>query len=174
VDGSTQLWIIKEVLEKNKSNYFQLFMDMDISLKFTKDKVRDIKELFHHLSLACYSSLKEVTHEGMSGTHDMRVEPLMTIPHRDYLGLQVYEDRFDTKGFACAFIFHFMDHDPLILAQGLDKEEVVEKIPYGPTNKEVYAPVDLGIEYRTYANKSLSHPSPVDISGVVDTMEHIG
>jgi hypothetical protein len=45
VDGSTQLCIIKEVLEKMKSNYFQLFMDRDLSLKFTKDKVRDI---LHH------------------------------------------------------------------------------------------------------------------------------
>jgi len=70
-----------------KYNYLQLFMDKDLSLKFTKDKDRDIKELCHHLILACYSSLEVVTHEGLSGTHDMRVEPLMTIPHGEYLGL---------------------------------------------------------------------------------------
>jgi hypothetical protein len=60
------------------------------------------------------------------------------------------------------------------LAQGLATKEVVEKIPCGPSNKEVYAPVDWGIEYRTVVDTSLWDLGSVDISGVIDTMAHIG
>jgi hypothetical protein len=38
-----------------------------------------------------------------------------------------------------------MDHEIFILVQGLATEEVVEKIPCGPSNKEVYALVDWGL-----------------------------
>jgi hypothetical protein len=69
-----------------KSDYLQLFMDRDLALKFVEDKEREIEELCYQLSLACSSSLNNIetphfcmTHEGMSGTHDLREEPLVTI-----------------------------------------------------------------------------------------------
>jgi hypothetical protein len=180
---SAQLCIIKEALEQMKSNYLQLFMDRDLALKFIEDKEREIEELCYQLSLAHSSSLTTtktpsslavVTHEGMSGTHDLREEPLVTIPHEENSELQVFEERFDTEGFDHAPIFHCRDHEPFLLAQGLATKEVVEKIPCGPTNKEVYAPVDWGIEYRTDVDTSLWDPGSVDISGVIDTVAHIG
>jgi hypothetical protein len=78
------------------------------------------------------------------------------------------------EGFDRAPVLHCRDHESFLLAQGLATEEVVEKIPCGPANKEVYAPVDWGIEYRTYVDTSLWDPSSVDISGVIDTVAHIG
>jgi hypothetical protein len=83
-------------------------MDRDLALKFVEDKEREIEELCYQLSLACSSSLTVVktpsslavvTHEGMSGTHDLREEPLVTIPHEEHSELQVFEERFDTRGF---------------------------------------------------------------------------
>jgi len=44
---STQLRIIKEALEQMKSEYLKLFMDMDLALKFAKDKEREVEELCH-------------------------------------------------------------------------------------------------------------------------------
>jgi hypothetical protein len=35
-----------------KSNYLQLFMDRDLSLKFVEDKEREVEELCYQLSLA--------------------------------------------------------------------------------------------------------------------------
>jgi hypothetical protein len=100
IDGitSAQLHIIKEALEKMKYDYLQLFMDRDLALKFIEDKEREIEELCYQLSLAhsssltatkTSSSLVAMTHESMSGTHDLREEPLVTIPHEEYSGLQV-------------------------------------------------------------------------------------
>jgi hypothetical protein len=89
---SAQLCIIKEALEQMKSDYLQLFMDKDLSLKFVEDKERDIEELCHQLSLShsssliiaeTPSSLAVVTNEGVGGTHDLREEPLVTILHEE-------------------------------------------------------------------------------------------
>jgi hypothetical protein len=52
-------------------------------------------------------SLTTMTHEGMSGTHDLREEPLVTIPHEEHSNLQVLKERFDTNGFDHALVFHF-------------------------------------------------------------------
>ena len=48
----------------------------------------------HSSSLQSY--LASLTHEGMSGTCDLREEPLVTIPHEEHSELQVFEERFDT------------------------------------------------------------------------------
>ena len=105
---SAQLRIIKEALERMKSDYLQLFMDRDLALKFVEDKEREIEEICCQLSLACSSSLTTtetptslaiVTHEHISGTHDLREEPLMTIPHEKHSKLRRFEERFDTEGF---------------------------------------------------------------------------
>ena len=77
-------------------------------------------------------------------------------------------------GFDHAFVLHYKDHESFILAQDLATKEVVEKIPCGPTNKEVYAPIVWGIEYRKDVDTSLWDPYPVDISRVIDIVEHIG
>jgi hypothetical protein len=90
-------------------------MDRDLVLKFNEDKERGIKELCHHLSLACSSI---VTHEGNSGTHDLREEPLMTTPHEEYSELQVYEESFDTDGFDRVPIFHCRDHESFCCLKG--------------------------------------------------------
>jgi hypothetical protein len=63
-------------------------MDRDLALKFAKDKEREVKELCYQLSWACSSSLAIVTHEGVSGTHDSREEPLVTISHEEHSELQ--------------------------------------------------------------------------------------
>ena len=47
--------------------------------------------------------------------------------------LQVTEERSDTKDFDQVW-----DHELPLWDSGLTMEEVVEHIPYGPTNKEVY------------------------------------
>jgi len=60
------------------------------------------------------------------------------------------------------------------MAQGLATKEVFDKIPYGPANKEVYSPVDWGIKYRKVVDTSLWDPGSIDISGVINTGEHIG
>jgi hypothetical protein len=180
---SAQLHIIKEALEKMKVDYLQLFMDRDLALKFVEDKEREIEELCYQLSMAHSSSLTTtetppylamVTHEGMSGTHDMREEPLVMIPHEEHSELQVFEESFDTKGFDHASIFHCREHEPFLWAQGLATKIVVEKIPCGPANKDVYAPVDWGTKYRVVVDTSLWDPGSVDISRVIDSEAHMG
>jgi hypothetical protein len=118
--------------------------------------------------------LAMVTHEGMSGTHDMREEPLVMIPHEELSELQVFEERFDTEDFECASVLHCRDHELFLLSQGLATEIVVEQIPCGPTNKEVYAPVDWGTKYRMVVDTSLWDLGSVDISRVIDTESHMG
>jgi hypothetical protein len=86
------LCIIKEALEHMKSNYLQLFMDKDISLKLVEDKEREVEELRYQLSLAHFSSLttnnpsslETVKHEGVSAPHNSREEPLVMIPHEEH------------------------------------------------------------------------------------------
>jgi hypothetical protein len=86
----------------------------------------------------------------------------------------VLEERFDTKDFENALFFHCRDHEPFFLAQGLAIEEVVEKISCGQASKEVYAPVDWGIVYRTDVDTSLWDTSSFDICRVIVAMEHKG
>ena len=45
------------------------------------------------------SSLEAMTHDGMSGTHDLREDHIVMMLHEDHLELQVLENRYDTKGF---------------------------------------------------------------------------
>jgi hypothetical protein len=85
----------------------------------------------------------------------------------------MYEERFDIDGFDLFPIFHWRDHELFLLAQKLATKEVFEKIPYGPSNKEVYALVVWGIEYRKYVDTSLWDPSSIDISELIDTVAHI-
>jgi hypothetical protein len=68
-------------------------MDRDLSLKFIEDKEREIEDLCYQLSLENSSSLTEeetspylvvVTHESMSGTPDLREEPLVMISHEEH------------------------------------------------------------------------------------------
>jgi hypothetical protein len=40
---SAQLHIIKDVLEKMKSDYLQLFMDRDLTLNFIEEKEREVE-----------------------------------------------------------------------------------------------------------------------------------
>jgi len=96
-----------------------------------------------------------VTHEGVSGTHVPREEPLVTIPHEEHSELQVFEERFEIEDFDHAPILNCRDHEPFLLAKGLATKMVVHLIPCGPVNKEVYALVNWGIEYRTNVYTSL-------------------
>jgi hypothetical protein len=183
---SAQLHIIKEALEQMKSYYLQLFMDRDLALKFVEDKEREVEELCYQLSLACSSSLTTetpsslvvVTHEGMSGTHDLREEPLVTIPHEEHSELQVLEERYDAEGFDYALVFHCGDHELFLLesplkAQGLAMEEIVEHIPCGPTRKEVYASMDWVDRYMTDMGM-LWDTGSGDTSRVMDTVAPTG
>jgi hypothetical protein len=52
-----------------------------------------------------------VTHEGMSGTHDLREEPLVMILHEEHSELQVLEERFDAEGFDHVSVLHYGDHE---------------------------------------------------------------
>ena len=54
----------------------------------------------------------------------------------------MFEERFDIDGFDHAPVLHCKDHETFLLAQILATKEVVEKIPCGQTNMEVYALVD--------------------------------
>jgi hypothetical protein len=108
-----------------KYDYVQLFMDRDLSLKFIDNKEREIEDICYQLSLAhslsliaveTSSSLAVVTHESMSGTHDLREDPLVTTPHEEHSELQVYEVSFDTKGFDRAHVWHCRDHESFLLA----------------------------------------------------------
>jgi hypothetical protein len=96
--------------------------------------------------------LAVVTHEGVSAPHDLREEPLVTIPHEEHSELQVLEERFDAEGFDHAPILHCGDHEPLLLGsplkdQGLTTKEIVEHIPCGPTHKEIYTHQDWVDKY---------------------------
>jgi hypothetical protein len=67
-------------------------MDRDLALKFIEDKEWGFEEICYKLHLACSSSLAttkttsylvSMTHESVSGTHDLREEYLVTIMHEE-------------------------------------------------------------------------------------------
>jgi hypothetical protein len=78
-----------------KSDYLQLLMDKDLSLKFIEDKGREVEDICYQLSLAHSSSLTTetpsylavMTHEGISVIHDLREEPLVIILDEDHSDL---------------------------------------------------------------------------------------
>jgi hypothetical protein len=88
---SAQLHLINNALEQLKLDYLQLFMDMDLVLKFVEDKEREVEELYYQSSVALSSpltigtpsSLETVIQEGMSVMHDVREEPLMMSPNEN-------------------------------------------------------------------------------------------
>jgi hypothetical protein len=68
-------------------------MDRYLDLKLIEEKEREIDELCYQLSLAhsslitttkTPSYLAAVAHEGMSVTHDLREDLLVTIPHGEH------------------------------------------------------------------------------------------
>jgi hypothetical protein len=59
-------------------------MDRDLPIKFVEDKEREVKEICYHLSWEHSSSLTSMAHEGMSGAHDSKEEPLVTISHEEH------------------------------------------------------------------------------------------
>jgi hypothetical protein len=126
------------------------------------------------LTIETPSSLEFMTHEGMSGPHYLREEPLVTISHKDHLELRVLEERYDVEGFEYSHAFHCGEHEPFLLeiplkAQGLAMEEIVENIPCGPSLKEVYASMDWVDRYMTNMGM-LRDTSSRDTSRVMDTI----
>jgi hypothetical protein len=116
-----------------------------------KDKEREVEELCYQLSLAHSSSTKTplslvaMTHEDVSGTHDLREDPFETIPHEEHSELQVLEERYDAVGFDYAHVLHYGDHELFLLegplkAQDLATEERVEHIPCGPPIRKYMHP----------------------------------
>jgi hypothetical protein len=107
---SAQLRIDKEALEQLKSDYLQLFMDRDLALKFIEDKVGEVEELHYLLSLVCSSPLSTETPSdlaamiqvGVSVTHDMREEPLVTSSDEEHSKLPVLRRSHDSKSLDCA------------------------------------------------------------------------
>jgi hypothetical protein len=170
-----------------KYDYLQLFMNRDLALKFIEDKEMEVEELCYQLSLACSASLTAIetpsslvamTHGGVSGTHDLREEPLVTILHEEHLELQVLEKRFNTEGFGHAPVSHCGDHEPLLLenplkAQGLATEEIVEHISCKPDRKEVYASMVWVDRYMTDMDMLWGTGSG-DISRVMDRVAPTG
>ena len=100
-----------------------------------------------------------MTHQGMSGTHGLRVEP-STMVLDEHSKLQVIEERSDTKD-----LDQVWDHELPLLVSGLTMEEVVEHIPCGPANKEVYPYRDWVDRYMTKMETPRFIGS-VDINGV--------
>ena len=74
--------------------------------------------------------------------------------------LQVTEERSDTKD-----LDQVWDHELPLWVSGLTMEKVVEHIPYGPANKEVYPYRDWVDMYMTQMDRPRFTGS-VDISGV--------
>jgi hypothetical protein len=88
---STQLCITKESLEQVKSDYLELLMDRDLALNFAKEKEREVEDLCYQLILErsssltaeILSSLVSMTHEDVSGTHYLREDLFVMIPHKE-------------------------------------------------------------------------------------------
>ena len=96
-----------------------------------------------------------MTHEGMSDTHGLRGEPSAMILH-EHSKLLVTEERYDTKD-----LDQVWDHELPLCDSGLTMEEVVEHIPCGPTNKEVYP-------YRDWVDKYMTEMETPRFTGSVD------
>jgi hypothetical protein len=163
-----------------------MFMDMDLALKFVEDKEREVEEICYQLILAWSSSLTTktpsylvaATHEGMSGPHDLRDEPLVMIPHEEHSELQVLEERYGAEGFDYAPIFHCGDHESFLLkrslkVQGLATKETCEPIPCGTTHKEVYVSMD-GVDMYMTNMDMLWDTGSGDTSRVMNIVEPIG
>jgi hypothetical protein len=159
-------------------------------LKVTKDSLKStqmalqeseiqVDELCVELSLAhsssstaeTQSSMAAITHEDVSGTHDLREEPLVMVKHEEHSDLHGLEERYDSKISDYTHSLHHGDHEPPLLegplkAQVIAIDEIVEHIPCGPTNREVYASTDCGNGYIKDVDTTIWDPGSDDTSGV--------
>ena len=99
-----------------------------------------------------------MTHEGMSGTHGLGGEPSTMILH-EHSKVQVIEDKSDIKD-----LDQVWDHELPLWDSGLTMEEVVDHIPCGPANKEVY-PYRYWVDRYMTEMETPRFTSSVDISG---------
>jgi hypothetical protein len=107
---SAHLRIGKEALEQLKSDYLQFFMYRELVLKFVEDKAGEVEELRYQLSLVRSSPLTTKTpsdlavmiQAGVSVTHDMSEEPLVTNSDEEHSVLSVLRRSHDSKSWDCA------------------------------------------------------------------------
>jgi hypothetical protein len=143
----------KESIEQLKSNYLQLFMDRDLALKFIEYKAREVEELHYQLSLVRSSPLATETpsdsatiiQAGVSVTHDMREEPLVTSSDEGHSKLPILKRSHDSKILDCAL----KDREPFLLQRTLEAQETIEHPPCGPARKKVYVSMDFVDRYMT-------------------------
>jgi hypothetical protein len=159
-------------------------------LKVTKDSLKStqmvlqeskiqVDELCMELILAHYSSsttetqssMKAITHEDVSGTHDLREEHLVMVKHEDHSDWHGLEERYDSYFFDYTHTFHHGDHEPPLLDGPLKDQdtaidEIVEHIPCGPTYREVYASIDCGNGFIIDVDTTIWDPCSDDTSGV--------
>jgi hypothetical protein len=118
------------------------------------------------------SSMAAITNENVSsGTHDLMEGPLVMVKHEKYSNLQGLEERYDLGISDYTHSLHHGDHEPPPLesplkAQLITTYEIVEHIPCGPTNMEVYESTDYGNGYITDVDTSIWDLGSVDTSGV--------
>jgi hypothetical protein len=112
-----------------------------------------------------------ITHEDVSGTQDLREEALGMVKHKGHSDLQGLEERYDPEISDYTHSLHHGDHESPLLespvkAQVIATDEIVEHIPCGPANREVYASADWGNGYITDVDTSIWDPGSGDTSGV--------
>jgi hypothetical protein len=113
----------------------------------------------------------------VSGIYNLMEKPCVMVEHEEHLGLQEFAERYDPKVSGYAHVLHYGDHEPLLLesplkAQRMITDETIEHIPYGPTNKEVYASMYGGDMYIIDEDTSIWDPGSTNTSVVIDTMTH--
>jgi hypothetical protein len=160
---SVQLRIIKDALEQLKSDYWQLFMDMDIALKVCWGQGKrswggtlsvGLGTLFTTYDRYSIIFGSSDTGERESLTHDVREETLMMSQDEEQSEMHVPKE---SDSLVCTLDWHCEDHEHFPLettleAQGLAMEEMVEYIPCGPGCKETYIYSDWVDRYMIYGH----------------------
>ena len=101
----------------------------------------------------------------------LREETLGMVKHEEHSDLQGFEVRYDLEISDYTHSLHHGDHEPPLMesplkAQVVATNEIVEHIPCGPANMEVYASTNWGSGYITDVDTSIWDPSSDDTSGM--------
>ena len=166
--------------EVDKTTTFNTPLELSYEVDITSAYNGQVDELCMELSLAhssssiaeTQSSMAAITHEDVSsGTHDLREGTLVMVKHKKHSDLQGLEERYNSEISDCTHSLHHEDHEPPLLksplkAQVIAIDEIVQHIPCGPTNMEVYESTDYGNGYITDVDTSIWDLGSIDTSGV--------
>ena len=126
-----------------KPTYLQLFMNWDLTLKYAKDKAREVEKL--HMKMGgSHPSFCTITSQAyMAGnTHVLIEDPHMRIGHVEKSELQVFKVSTIMGNVGQALELMQQDHELPLRVNKFTLSEVDYHISYGIVSQSIYSSMD--------------------------------